>query len=306
VVRRRKPAPPSRLPTQAVEPGLPSLVFLEEFTRASLSQWRSAGKNLERFSKTLFFDLEKHRAQHSDELVDAIRSSTKGPFEFRGWARVVDYRYSTEPLSMEGSLKGDGGRFNIGRTLNPAAYTPFPSLYLAEDFPTAYRERFGLDRAVTTNGLTAGELVLRRNTSFTSIALEGRVDCHLDIGDVDSLKATADVLRRFQMPNTIPTQARQLRLRPPGLVRSAQGLQRQLLSPNWRLEPAQYDLPSNSQIFGRLCSAAGVHAILYPSTRDDSRQCLALMPQNWKDSESFVEIQGLVPESVRVRRLDGR
>jgi hypothetical protein len=52
-------------------------------------------------------------------------------------------------------------------------------MYLAEDFPTAYRERFGLDRAVTTNGLTAGELVLRRDTSFTSIALEGRVDCHL-------------------------------------------------------------------------------------------------------------------------------
>ncbi len=306
MVRRRKPAPPSRLPTQAIEPGLPSLGFLEEFTRGSLSQWRSAGKSLERFSKTLFFDLEKHRAQHSDELVDAIRSSTKGPFEFRGWARVVDYRYSTEPLSMEGSLKGDGGRFNIGRTLNPAAYTPFPALYLAEDFPTAYRERFGLDRAVITNGLTAGELVLRRETSFTSIAMEGRVDCYLDIGDVDSLKATADVLRRFQMPNTIPTQARQLRLKPPGLVRSAQGLQRQLLSRNWRLEPAQYDLPSNSQIFGRLCLAAGVHAILYPSTRDDSRQCLALIPQNWKESDSFVEIQGLVPESVRVRKLDGK
>jgi hypothetical protein len=114
---------------------------------------------------------------------------------------------------MEGSLKGDGGRFNIGRMLNPAAYTPFPSLYVAEDFPTAFRECYGLDREVVTNGLTADELVLRRETSFTSIALEGRVDRYLDVG---------------------------------------------------------------------------------------------VMPQNWKESDSFVEIQGTVPESVRVRRLDGK
>jgi RES domain-containing protein len=288
------------------EPGLPSLGFLEEFTQGSLSQWRAAGKNLERFSKTLFFDLERHRAQHSDELIDAIRTSAKGPFEFSGWTRLVDYRYSDEPLAMEGSIKGDGGRFNIGRTLNPAAYTAFPALYVAEDFATAFRERFGIDKDEDTNGLTAGELILRREQSFSSIALQGRVDCYLDVGDVESLKASADVLRRFQMPNTIPSQARQLRLRPPGLVRSAQSLQRQLLSRSWRLEPAQYDLPSNSQIFGRLCSAAGVQGILYPSTRDDSRKCMALMPQNWRGSDSFVEIRGPVPESVRERRLDGK
>lgn len=105
--------------------------------------WRSAGKNLERFSKTLFFDLERHRAQHSDELLDAIRRSTKGPFEF-------------------------------------------------------------------------------------------------------------------------------------------------------------------SQIYGRLCSAAGVHAVLYPSTRDDTRRCLALMPQNWRGSDSFVELQGPVPDTVQLRRLGGK
>jgi hypothetical protein len=189
--------------------------------------------------------------------------------------------------------------------LNPATYTSFPALYLAEDFSTAYREKFGIDRQSRSGGLTASELVLRKDGSFSNVALNVRVDSLVDVGDLESLKTTAEVLRRFQMPRSIPAQARKLRMRPPGLVRTAAGLQRQLLSNNWRLEPAQYDLPANSQIFGRLCAAAGIHAILYPSTRDAAKRCLALLPQNWGGSSSFVELVGPVPNAVRVRRIDG-
>ena len=35
------------------------------------------------------------------------------------------------------------------------------------------------------------------------------------------------------------------------VIRSPTLLQRKLLDPNWRMVPAQFDLPSNSQIFGR-------------------------------------------------------
>jgi hypothetical protein len=305
LIRRKKPAPPKRAAPQASDLGLPTLGVLEEFTRASLAQWRAAGKNLERFSQTLFFDLERHRAQHSAELVEAIRSSSKGPLEFQGWSRLVDYRFSNEPLSMEGSIKADGGRFNIGRLLNPAAYTPFPALYVAEDFAAAFRERFGIDKKGSFGGLAASDLVLRREASFSSVALNLRLENLIDIGDVDSLKATSEILRRFQMPKSISVQGRRLRLKVPGLVRTPTGLQRQLLSPNWRVEPTQYDLPSNSQIFGRLCAAAGAHAILYPSVRDSSKRCLALFPQNWKGSSSFVELVGAIPSEVLVRRVDG-
>jgi hypothetical protein len=127
----------------------------------------------------------------------------------------------------------------------------------------------------------------------------------IDIGELEALKATTDILRRFQMPKSISVHARRLRMKVPGLIRTPTGLQRQLLSPNWRVEPTQYDLPSNSQIFGRLCAAAGVHAILYPSVRDSSRRCLALFPQNWKGTSSFIELAGAVPPEVLVRRLDG-
>jgi hypothetical protein len=69
--------------------------------------------------------------------------------------------------------------------------------------------------------------------------------------------------------------------------------------------PMQFDLPSNSQIFGRLVSGAGIHAILYPSTRASEHRCLALFPQNWSGSTSFVEGIDAMPKEALVTRIDG-
>lgn len=207
---------------------------------------------------------------------------------------------------MAGSVRGDGGRFNIGSALDPATHTPFPALYVAEDFPTAFRERFGVDPASSVGGLTANELVLRRESSFSQVALNLNLETVIDVGDLSKLKSIADILKRIPLPSSIAKLARQLRLRLPGLIRSAAGLQREILSSDWRVQPVQYDMPSNSQIFGRLCLAAGVHAILYPSARNADRRCLALFPQNWQASSSFVELVGPGPPEVAVTRLDGR
>lgn len=71
------------------------------------------------------------------------------------------------------------------------------------------------------------------------------------------------------------------------------------------MQPSQYDLPANSQIFGRLCVAAGVHGILYPSAKDDSKRCLALFPQNWRAADSFAEVVDTPPSQASETRLDG-
>lgn len=303
--RRRKPLPPSRPVNPAADPSLPSLETLEQFTHASLGKWRQAGKQLEALSHTLFFDLERHRAEHAIELIEAIQAGLCGPFAFPSWARIIDFRYSNQPLSLAGSVSRDGGRFNIGGSLNPAAYSKFPALYLAEDFETAYRERFGIARHRQSGGLTAEELILRRPGSFTHIELRGSIESIIDISNLNALKPVAAILGKFKLPKSVLPRARALNLKPPGLVRSSAGLQSQLLHPNWRLQPMQYDLPSNSQIFGRLCVAAGVHGILYPSVKNSTGRCLALFPQNWKSGESFVEIVGASPTEVETTRIDG-
>lgn len=78
-----------------------------------------------------------------------------------------------------------------------------------------------------------------------------------------------------------------------------------LLHANWRTDPVQYGLPSNPQVFGRLCAAAGAHGILYPSARNSGKHCLALFPQNWRGSGSYVELMDPCPAGTTVRRLDG-
>jgi len=303
--RNRKSAPPRRKAAKPAEPGLPGLEVLEEISASSLAKWRAAGRNLEQLSEILFFGLEARRNHHSAELLDAVRKSAEGARDFTAWSRLVDYQYSTQPLSMAGSVRGDGGRFNIGGGLNAATHTPFPALYVAEDLPTAFRERFGIDPAVSTNGLSADDLVLRRKESFTHLALTCRVESLIDVGNLQALKPIADILSRIQMPPGVGALARKLGLPAPWLVRTASSLQRMLLHQNWRIDPVQYGLPSSPQIFGRLCAAAGVHGILYPSVRNSGKCCLALYPQNWRGSGSFVKLVGPCPPEIQIRHLDG-
>lgn len=107
------------------EGDLPSLVLLEQFSQRSLQQWLASARKLSELQSGLFFGLESARQQFSQELVEAIRTNLVAGRAFEGWARIVDYRYCLAPLSVAGSLKGNGGRFNIGGGLNPGLTRPY-------------------------------------------------------------------------------------------------------------------------------------------------------------------------------------
>jgi len=303
--RRRTRVDPPRAGASAAESEGPSLLELDRFSHASLQKWLRMADNLGHLQAALYFGLESARQAHGPTLLDALRTGAGGPFEFDGWSRIVDYRYSLAPLSTAGSVKAEGGRFNVGHHLSPGAFTPFPALYLGEDYATAYQERFGLVPGTTAAGLSAAELALRKPDSFTQVQVRGRLDLVLDIGDPQALKPFVEVIRTFVLPAHVTKVARQLGLRrPPGLVRSVAALQRQLLHRHWRMLPMQFDLPANTQVFGRMAVAAGMHGILYPSVRHSGMRCLALYPQNWRDSGSFVEVADAVPAEARIVRLD--
>jgi RES domain-containing protein len=304
--KRRARSPEGRTHGGAPEPDLPSLLELERFNEASLHQWRSAKGNLDALHRALYFELEPLRQRNESQLVDALRSQALPAYAFEGWSRIVDYRYSLEPLSVAGSLKGDGGRFNVGAELSPGAFPPFPALYVAEDYDTAFRERFGARDKGSSKNLTPSDMALRSPASFSQVRLKGSVEQVIDIGDLESLRPFTDVLKSFPIPKNVLQTARRLGLRhAPWLIRSPTTLQRQLLHPNWRMLPVQFDLPSNSQIFGRLASAAGLHGILYPSVRQQGKRCLALFTQNWANSASNIQVSDGVPEGARFTRVDG-
>ena len=305
---RRQPRPraePPRPRGRATEADGPTLLELERFSHASLEKWLQVAEQLGRLQSALHFGLESARRECDPEILDALRAGAGGGYEFRDWSRIVDYRYSLAPLSVAGSLRTDGGRFNIGAGLSRGAFPPFPALYLAEDYATAYLERFGQAPGATVAGLSGAELALRRPNSFTQVRVHGRLDLVLDIGDPHALKPFVDVIKEFELPAAVALHARRLGLRrPPGLVRSVAAPQRQLLHRHWRVLPMQFDLPANAQVFGRLAAAAGVHGILYPSVRHAGTRCLALYPQNWRDSGSWVEVADPVPPEARLVRLD--
>ena len=71
----------------------------------------------------------------------------------------------------------------------------------------------------------------------------------------------------------------------------------------WRVMPMQFDIPSNPQIVGHIAYNAGIEAILYPSIKTQEK-CLVIYPNNFSNSESFVEIDGELPESVINNRID--
>ncbi len=303
--RNRRRRFPDSQPPRRGEPDLPALTELERFTEASLHQWLAAKANLDALQRALYFQLEPLRQRNVGRLLDALLSQTHPSLSFDGWSRIVDYRYGLEPLSGAGSLKGVGGRFNIGSELSPGTFTAFPALYIAEDYEAAFRERFAGPTG-EADKLSAQELALRSPGSFTQVRLRGRIENLIDVGSLDALKPFANVLREFPIPRDVRQFGRRLGLRPlPVLIRSPVTLQRQLLHPNWRMIPQQFDLPSNSQIFGRIAAAAGLHGILYPSARHAAKRCLALFPQNWTDSGSFVEVIDEAPEEARLTRIDG-
>lgn len=301
-----------RLANRGTSPGAtdldsPSLVELERFGAASLHQWKIAAQRMEALQRSLHFGLEIQRQRSEGPLLEAMRSCSSSNFAASGYSRIVDYQYSLDPLSTAGSKKAEGGRFNVGAGLSPGVFTAFPALYCAEDYPTAFLEKFGSSESVHPNGLSGADLALRTPVSFTQVRLNVHLETVLDISEHATLKPLVEILREFEVPKSVTQTARKLGLkRPPWLIRSSNSLQIQLLDRNWRVRPMQFDLPANSQIFGRMVVAAGIHGILYPSSRALAKRCLALFPQNWGGSLSFVEVVDPKPPEARMIRLDGR
>jgi RES domain-containing protein len=298
-LRRRRPRPPSRpRPSAGGDSDPPSLVELERFTQQSLHKWLEASYGIDALHRLLFFDLESLRQRDGQKLLDAVRAGARSGFQFESWSRIVDYRYSLSPLSTAGSVKDVGGRFNFGEALSPGTFSPFPALYIADSYATAFKERYGLDHTISLDGLTAIDFALRKPSSFTQVRVYGHLDLVIDVGNGNALQPLVDVIKKFSMPKAATTLARRLNFKPPTLIRTSRTLQSHLLHPNWRTTPAQFGIPSNSQIFGRLIAAAGVHGILYPSSRKAEGRCLALFTQNWRHSSSFVKLVDVPPDGA--------
>ncbi len=237
------------------------------------------------------------------KLLEAL-SSSAAPFDFEGWSRLVDSRWTLRPLSAAGSLTSYGGRFNIGQDVFEATPDPFPALYIAENYETAYREKFQMEVGEQVDGLKPDEMNL--NTSFSCYRMSGHLERVVDVTDLKALYAVSRVLKTVRRPADLKSLAMKLKLgrNVSWLIRTPDELQTQLQVRNWRSWAVLFDLPAPSQLFGEWAMRAGVEGIKYRSTKSKTGFCLAVFPSNLGSNLSFVELTDPAAPEVRHTRLD--
>lgn len=275
--------------------------FLERFSLEQLLQWKADAGRLREFQQFYFGSLASQRAGVRERLKAALLKEAK-PCKISLWARIVDFQYSTEPLSAEGSLCYVGGRYNVGN-IDPSRFPPFQALYIAKDFDTAYREKFGAEHATRNKGVTPEEMFLAKTKSWTKLAISGELDRVFTM-DEASLKKFIELTKSFRLPKELLAMAADLHLGPPmpNVISTAKSLVISLSRQDWRNLPVGFDIPSNSQVMGELAKAAGIQAIRFRSSRAGG-WCLAIFPENLDDRRSYIEIADKVPSGVKISRI---
>jgi len=253
----------------------------------------------------MYFGLEPERIARHSQLIDALNEKPGAPITFEGWVRMVDVCWSAQPLSSAGSIRGFGGRFNIGTDVDESTdFRPFPALYIGDTPETAYREFYQREQSESANGLSPEDLALAR--SHSSFRLRGHIERVFDVTDIDALKPVASVLAKFRTPSTMIPIARRLGIGPAGalLIRTPTKLQESMQDRNWRTWPVQFGLPSPSQKFAELLQAAGYEAIKYRSSKKHGGTCIALLTGNIGTRSTRIELMDRLPSFVKHCHLD--
>ena len=281
-----------------------TLLELDRFSSASLKAWKALSADLDQLEQTLYFALEPERRRLMPDILAALQNKAVKPFDLHHWVRIVSYSYSRQPLSAAGSLREYGGRFNVGLGLDGGVRRPWPCLYVAENFETAYRERFQLSRDDSLGGLTPEELALRPNSSMVSVQINGRLHNIFDMTKTQCFDDLAAVLSKIKMPERAVLLQRKLQIPATTLFMMRRGAQfwEAAVRMNWRLQPVQFGLPSQSQILGSLIRSAGYEGILYPSSKSKSL-CLAVFPEQLQ-AGSFLALEDTPPHSDTLALLN--
>lgn len=303
--RHKSAASPRNQRPVVVGHGTPGILELDRFSSLDLQRWQRVSKDLDRLHSLLYFGFVEQRNVLRKELLAALQAPTFTSFEFQNWVRIIPYRYCLSPLSAQGSLNGIGGRFNVGYDIPSHVVAPWPALYLAENFDTAFREKYGNARDDARGALKPEELALQKPESITSVRLCGQISRVFDLTDTAKLKPFCDVLARCKMPREVADVLRRLKIKRKEIttIKTPAQLQAAVMAHHWRQWPVQFEVPAHGQVLASLLIAAGYEAVLYRSSKSDKR-CLAVFPCNIGSNDTWIELAPDYPEQVDHSRLD--
>jgi len=289
-------------PPRRREPGRtnPTVYHLDTFTIEDVRRWKRGQEEFVRVYWNYYNELAYQRSKKMPEIKAALLEASVEPYDFSEYQRAVRYRWTLDPLSVKGSLSDIGGRFNIG-DIDRTKYPLFPALYIARDRATAIQELQQVNPE-GAEGLSAEELALTETASITVVSVYGSIEPLIDLYQPERLNRFMDVIKGFKLSDGLIRDAKALGLEV-GVSNDLSLLMRTLLDGEWRRFPMHVDVPSNSQIFGQLSVEAGVAGILYPSKYGE-KECLSIYPQNFRNTDSFVQIADKAPVGIKRKRLD--
>ena len=276
--------------------------LLEQGTLNDLRQAKEATRKLIDYNWALYSELALQRSHLENDLTQALNEASIANFTFEKWQRAVRYRYSLHPLSILGSLKEPGGRFNIP-DIDPARFPQFGGLYIASDKDTALQETLGQVPPPAGTGLTAQEIALTNPQSETIVSVAGNLETVIDLREPKRLKNFIDLMKDFKLSPELKRKERELGIPEITILRTPSQLIESLLAPDWRKYPMESDVPANPQVFGHLVFLAGIEGIIYPS-KLTGKDCLVCFPKNFEGTSSFVQIVDIPPDDRVPLRLD--
>ena len=300
--RSGRPAPPAPRGAAAGTPPVKGILELDRFSAEALDRWRELSADLDELQDILYFNVEPERRRRRPELLRALLETPAEPLQLKNWARIVDYQWTLHPLSAAGSLTGYGGRFNAGTEIEGKTFDPWPSLYLASDHPTAFREKFQIEAGQTVDGLSPEELALTPGHSHTTVFVNGKLSRVFSLTPAN-LGPVARVLAKIRMPERAEPIKRKLKIKQNDLRMMTTGKQLYDAAAvhNWRVLPVQFGLPAASQILAELIRAADFEAVSYQSSKSGGT-CLAVFVDRLVPG-SYLEISG-TPPAQAIARLD--
>jgi hypothetical protein len=140
---------------------------------------------------------------------------------------------------------------------------------------------------------------------YACVTVKGQLDEIIDLRVAGVLEGLAEINKGFTISKQLAEGFKKAGWPAQDVILNSEVMLKSILDEQWRIYPMQFDVPSNSQILGQIVSVAGVQGIVYPSTKH-SGTCLAIYPQNFSGTDSYIEIEGVSPDSVHALRLDGQ
>ena len=251
-----------------------------------------------KFSRKNFVELLKKREHLLPEIKDALLCKTKS-FPFNCWWRLTSSKYSENPLSAKGSYKSPhGGRFNIGQvdTIQGNKISPFPALYLGETKRIVLCEKYP---KMKDDGSSSEDRMLNSQKQDLFVKVNGSICNLLDIDKPDNLSPFVQVIKKIDYDEGTKNEVKKRELST-RKIQTEEELIKALYLSDWKNCISTLEDPAPSQIFGHILNRCGIGGALYTSSQGNGK-CLALFLENFKNSDSFIE---LIDTDIEKSRID--